>query len=443
MQAQTVLGEATTFSENQKSLLVAKPAVVQVTNITTGNMILQASIANELNAPQLTGKSYEFVVGLSGSGFFITPDGYLITNGHVAKPEEDLVAYYAIVQNAEFMLKDAIYYVLETNYGYSPTEAELENAYQYALVNTYSGSYDVMVDQFYSIDYKGGNMVIDGLKNNAYIQTGSVSGTQKLVKEYGKAASLIDTSYEGDFNSKDLALLKVDGSNFPTIELGSFGNVQIGKEVFAIGYPALVESGTGVFTDTQSQLEPSITKGIISAKKTLVDGTEAFQTDAGITHGNSGGPVVDTEGKVIGVATWSFGDNPGGESFNFLISVEQIQALLSRNNITVSESISTSNWSEALDLFSEKCYTKAKAKFEDTKTLYADNVDIDDFISQCQTAIENGEDACQSKIGNWGYIAGGVCCVLLLIALIVILLLVFVVKKRKKTEQVEQKTGKA
>jgi len=434
---QEVLGETTTFSEDQKALLYAKPAVVQITNIVSGKLIMQSAIATQLNAPQLTGKTYQFVTGFTGSGFFLSSDGYLVTNGHVVKPEDDLVAYYALSLKAEEIMKDALRYAIISNYGYTPTSEDLEEMYLSVLNSSYGGSYEEMVWDLYETDYKGGNIKMDSVKNNNYIQTGAVSGSQKLVQEYGRAATLVDTSYAGDFDSKDLALLKVEGTNFPTIDLGSFTNVQIGTEVYVIGYPGIVEVATGIFTDVESGLEPTITKGIISAKKKLVDGTEAFQTDAGISGGNSGGPVVDNNGKVIGVATWSI--SPQGEdNYNFLISVEQVNNLLNKNNVTSSESITTTKWKEALDAYSDKCYTKAKGLFEDTKTLYSDNVDIDDFITKSQTAIENGEDECVTNIETWMYVVGALCC-LGVFGGGVVVLFVFVIAKKKKSKTKETK----
>jgi hypothetical protein len=179
VRAQEVLGDSTSFSADQKSLLVVKPSVVQITNIITGKLILQSAAATQLGAPQLTGMSYDFETGFTGSGFFINSDGYLITNGHVAKPTDDLIAYYGLAQTSEEILKDAIYYVTQTTYGYSPSEAELEEAYQYALNSTYSGSYDALVEDIYSVDYKGGNIKMDSVKRSNYIQTGSVSGLRR------------------------------------------------------------------------------------------------------------------------------------------------------------------------------------------------------------------------------------------------------------------------
>jgi|GEM_PF-1878258 len=427
---ESVLGDFDNIDEAQMKLLIAKPAVVQVTNIISGDVVLQSSAAAEYNLPALAGRTYKFVLGFSGSGFFINADGYLITNGHVAKPDDDSITMYAFAQLSKTIIKD-IFRISYDAIGYSVTDSELDYLYQEHLNKTYNGDTWALTKAFIA-DYDAGRFKFNNIQKNNYIQTGVISGSEKIVKEYGKAATVVDSPYDGDFNSKDLALLKIEGSNFPIVEIGSFNNVQIGTEVYAIGYPGIVESATGIFTDVGSELEPSITKGIISAKKKLIDGTEAFQTDAGITHGNSGGPVINKEGKVIGVATWTFGDNPGGESFNFLISIDQVKNLLSKNNISPSSSVTTDKWKEALTAYSNKCYNTAKEKLTTVKNLYPDNVDVDDLITKSQAAIERGEDMCQIQTGI-GVITIGVviCCAVVIIAVIVIIVLILIARRKK------------
>ncbi len=248
------------------------------------------------------------------------------------------------------------------------------------------------------------------------------------MEQVGKPARFTDSPYKGEFDSNDLAVLKVEGSNFPIVQLGEAQNIQIGKEIYAIGYPGIVQELMGQLTDEGSQLEPSMTKGVISAKKKLTDGTEAFQTDAAITHGNSGGAAVDTNGKVVGVTTWSLGDQPGGEGFNFLISVDEVKRLLSRNNVsTTAQSLSTAAWAKGLELFGQKRYRDAMKEFETAKNLYPDNLDVQSYITKCQEAIARGEDKSSS---GWGWIIFAVLAVGGLIFVgIVVLIIVLVVKK--------------
>jgi len=101
----------------------------------------------------------------------------------------------------------------------------------------------------------------------------------------------------GSDPSTDVALLKVEGSNFPTITLGNDEAVQVGDQVLAVGNPL--------------GLNFTVTTGIISAKGrsgSLVGLFESnyavvdfLQTDAAINPGNSGGPLVDMQGNAIGI----------------------------------------------------------------------------------------------------------------------------------------------
>lgn len=376
----------------QKNLLIAKPAVLQITNLITGELVIQAPAAMELNTPQLAGRTYEFNLAVTGSGFFISPDGYLITNGHVANPDDKLISQFAINQLASTIFKDAVAIVAEASLGYAPPENIVENAYQETLQTTYGGNEQNLADDLYE-DFRSGKLKIDNIKRSNYIQVGYAFGSQKKVEQIAKPARLIESPYKGEFDSNDVALMKVEGSNFPTVELGNSTDVQIGKETYVIGYPGMVQELMGTLTDQESQLEPSITKGVISAKKKLVDGTEAFQTDAAVTHGNSGGPAIDNTGKVIGVATWSMSDEPGGQGYNFLISADEVKRLLTRNNVnTATKSLTSDSWSKALTLYSERHFAEALKEFENVKRLSPDLIDTQTYITKSQEAVSQGQD---------------------------------------------------
>src|SRR4051794_25240887 len=95
--------------------------------------------------------------------------------------------------------------------------------------------------------------------------------------------------------SSDLALLKVDtnGRSLPSLELGDSGNVQVGDATYAIGNPY--------------GLDRTLTTGVVSALRRTIQAPNGFaipgalQTDAALNPGNSGGPLLDASGQVIGV----------------------------------------------------------------------------------------------------------------------------------------------
>jgi len=96
----------------------------------------------------------------------------------------------------------------------------------------------------------------------------------------------------------DIAIVKIvsDRTDFPEAVLGSSADATVGEQVVAIGYP-LGYPGQATFTT-----------GIVSAVRTLEDHMgmvrEYIQTDAAINRGNSGGPLVNLKGEVIGINTW-------------------------------------------------------------------------------------------------------------------------------------------
>ena len=97
---------------------------------------------------------------------------------------------------------------------------------------------------------------------------------------------------------KDLALLKASGSGYPALPLGDSNKVVQGESVITIGSPI--------------GLEGTVTQGIISAVRKASNGITYIQTDAAVNPGNSGGPLLNRAGQVIGVNTLKqYGDRLG------------------------------------------------------------------------------------------------------------------------------------
>jgi S1-C subfamily serine protease len=98
----------------------------------------------------------------------------------------------------------------------------------------------------------------------------------------------------GADSNNDLAVVKIEGNDFPTVPLGSSKDLQVGDDVVAVGY-ALGLQG-----------QPTVTTGVVSATGRTLDEPfigDAIQTDAAINFGNSGGPLVNADGEVVGINT--------------------------------------------------------------------------------------------------------------------------------------------
>jgi serine protease Do len=120
----------------------------------------------------------------------------------------------------------------------------------------------------------------------------------------------------------DIAVLKIDGNDFPSLDLGDSDQVKVGQTVIAIGNPL------GEFAN-------SVTRGIISGVKREVSAgsgfgqsehlSDIFQTDAAINPGNSGGPLFNLSGEVVGV---NVAMAQGAENIAFALPINQVKRIV-------------------------------------------------------------------------------------------------------------------
>ena len=135
--------------------------------------------------------------------------------------------------------------------------------------------------------------------------------------------SRVDATLVGRDPSNDVAVVKIDPSKVPAVaELGDSSVVKPGQPVVAIGSP--------------EALENSVTEGIISGVNRQVDNyVGLIQTDAAINHGNSGGPLINAYGQVIGLNTLGIRDN-NAVGLNFAIPINKVKqvagTLVSKGN---------------------------------------------------------------------------------------------------------------
>lgn len=118
----------------------------------------------------------------------------------------------------------------------------------------------------------------------------------------------------------DIAILKIDGKDFPHVNFGNSSTLEVGDWVLAIGNP---------FGLTQT-----ITAGIVSAKGRsdmgILDYEDFIQTDAAINPGNSGGPLVNIDGQVVGMNTAILSRSGGYMGIGFAIPINLIKQVVDR-----------------------------------------------------------------------------------------------------------------
>lgn len=133
----------------------------------------------------------------------------------------------------------------------------------------------------------------------------------------------------GEDRLTDVALLKLSGDKFPFIELGRSGDIMVGEWAIALGNPF------GLF---QLNDQPTVTVGVVSAIDRDWGRTnegrlylDMIQTDAAINHGNSGGPLVNALGQVIGMNTFIFTGSQYQEGFigiGFALPIDKVKEVV-------------------------------------------------------------------------------------------------------------------
>lgn len=216
----------------------------------------------------------------SGSGFFISKDGYLITNKHVCEPWKFRPLAVRLVQEG----------------------LEVDMA-SYKLAVWIAGS-----------KFAEGNQLLIG--NGFSTDQGTLERVREPVDRWTTLTLPGDSGprlmkVHDDASNEDLCLLRAKGNSFEPIPLrrSNEGNVEKLDQVLVIGFPAgpsILEKGVA---------ETTVTPGVVRKVE------ETIYVSGGIIGGNSGGPVLDGEGRVIGVATRVVS---GTESFGSCLKIEHV-----------------------------------------------------------------------------------------------------------------------
>ncbi len=156
---------------------------------------------------------------------------------------------------------------------------------------------------------EGSGFIVDAngiVLTNAHVVQDAKEVTVKLTDKREFVAKVL-----GSDEKSDVAVLKIDARNLPTVRLGDPSKVKVGEWVVAIGAPFGFEN--------------SVTQGIVSAKgRVLPDGSYVpfLQTDVAINPGNSGGPLFNLDGEVIGINSQIYSRSGGYQGVSFSIPMD-------------------------------------------------------------------------------------------------------------------------
>ena len=147
---------------------------------------------------------------------------------------------------------------------------------------------------------------------NQHVISGMTEIRVQLTDGRNLAAALI-----GSDPATDIAVLRIDAPNIEPLPLGESDTLRVGQQIFAIGNPY--------------GLEETVTRGIVSAKgrHTASDrAIEYIQHDAAVNEGNSGGPLLNVRGEIVGINSAIFSKTGGWQGISFAIPVNSVRRVL-------------------------------------------------------------------------------------------------------------------
>jgi serine protease Do len=343
-------------------------------------------------------------ITMVGSGFIVTADGYLITNAHVVDENDDETKK-SFAQQAFQQIMEADQKTLE-----EAMKRELSDDEKKALTDANSW-YFTQTMEVGEIDKEFSAIIGITGKN------GKIQALQVPAKLVTKGAPI---------PGKDVAILKLtEKHEYPTIRIGDDRDMRVGDQVYVLGYPAVATFHPLISEESIS--EASLTRGLVSARKSMKGGWEVLQIDAAITHGNSGGPVMNDQGEVIGLATFGSMDEQRGQEvqgMNFIVPTTIVEEFVKKAKIEPEMSDISMAYEAGMDLFDAARYKKALEKFNEVKDMNPTFPFIDKYVKDTQRKIDQGLDKEPNNMMMYYIIGGGA------LLLIVVLFLLFRRKKK-------------
>ncbi|KKP97512.1 MAG: Periplasmic serine proteinase [Candidatus Moranbacteria bacterium GW2011_GWD2_36_12] len=409
---------------------LSKPSVVRIVKHIQGEAIFKPF---SLDLDKLTiieggGEKKKIPIDeyMNGSGFVVSNDGYILTNSHVISNQQIKLEIVASVAQAAIM--DATLFSLDVNQ--ETTEPEKFEEYG-KKINDYLMKEGVF-------NFKENIVVLD-----------PSSKQEKVVDLVADGFPISVVSINNDFDKDlmDVALIKIEQKNLPALPFGQASLFKVGEKIGVFGFPSTAE------LNNKNLLVSTFSQGVISAIRDSENKEfSMIQTDAKISEGSSGGPLLNERGEVIGMITYQSNilEGSGGDNFAFAIPIDVVQNGVKKFNITNNDiDFGSGNYntefSKGLRLLHESQCKKALLSFEktkDTNDKFNASINIEPYKKKCQDLIVAGKsidtrwDKAKQMLLSLEYWVWGVVAALLLI-IIAIAIKLFMMKKRLEKDEKE------
>jgi len=190
-------------------------------------------------------------------------------------------------------------------------------------------------------------------------------------------------------SGKDVAILKIDARNLPTIALGDSDRVELGQPIHILGFPGVVLYHE--LLDKRSAVEASVTSGRVSSLKRDARGAPVIQTDAAASWGNSGGPAINERGEVVGILTFisvTADETQSVQGFNFLVPANIVREFARSASVRLdAPSPFNAVWHEAVTKYVQGDWAGAQPRLDAAARLVPNLADVQRLQAEVQLRL--------------------------------------------------------
>ena len=346
----------------QEAIQRAKPAVALVT------ARVDAEITMNCGKGPVTVKPAPFVE--TGTGWFVDGRGWVVTNAHVVDPVQRNPPWVAHELKKKAIDQACVEPALRAQGLMRGQRPDLEDQIRREASARALSSAEVELQPQLTV------LLPNGVSLPAE------------VKKFSAPISLGLSNKPLPDSGRDLALLRVKDGVYPALALAA-RDTQIGDAVHILGFPGVVLSHE--LLSRTATIEASVTNGAVSGFQVDAIGQDMIQTDAPAAHGNSGGPAVGDDSRLVGVLTFVSLSQGGAivQGFNFLIPARDVRTFLQGTDVRSGESKFNPVWAAGIELLLDERYAAAAAKIREANELLPNLPDVKRALAEAEAKVKN------------------------------------------------------